>query len=49
MEFICNKKKLSSIPISKITPEEIIDFSSNISKEELIIACSNCVNKYMKF
>ena len=37
------------LPVSKITPEEIIDFSTSISKEKLVIACGNNINELMKF
>lgn len=37
------------IPVSKITPEEIIYFSSNIPKEKLIVASSDIINKNVKF
>jgi len=36
-------------PISKITPKEIISFSPNVSKEKLVIASCDHVNKHMKF
>lgn len=41
--------KLLNIPISIIAPKEIIYFSSNLSKEKFVIACSDSIYKHMKF
>lgn len=37
------------IPISKVTPKEIICFSSYIPKEQLLIACCDGINENMEF
>lgn len=47
--YILWLKQRRNIPISKITPKEIICFPSNISKEKFIITWCHHVNKQMKF
>lgn len=39
-----SKMFIVNLPISKITPEEIIYFSTSISKEKLVVACGDNIN-----
>lgn len=43
------KPKQIDIPISKISPEKVIDFPGNISKEKLVITHGDSIYQHMKF